>query len=56
VVRDRTGEVLDPDPDDDWTPHEDRCRDGWLREDADGRPSPCLLCRPHLARRRKASR
>lgn len=24
------------------------CRNGWRGEDDDGRPIPCLLCRPHL--------
>lgn len=28
--------------------HDPDCRDGWLGEDADGRPVPCLECRPHL--------
>lgn len=27
------------------------CVDGWLGFDDDGRPTPCLDCRPHLARR-----
>ncbi|WP_213572468.1 hypothetical protein [Rhodococcus sp. USK13] len=31
-------------------PHDPRCRSGWLGEDLDGRPVPCLQCRPHLAR------
>lgn len=29
--------------------HDSRCRSGWLGEDVDGRPVPCLTCRPHLA-------
>lgn len=28
------------------TPH--GCHRGWLGEDLDGRPIPCLRCRPHL--------
>jgi len=24
------------------------CADGWLGEDDQGRPRPCLACRPHL--------
>lgn len=28
------------------------CRDGWIGTDLEGRPQPCLRCRPHLARRR----
>lgn len=28
--------------------HTKRCRNGWLGEDPDGRPIPCLRCRPHL--------
>lgn len=29
--------------------HRARCVDGWLGEDPEGRPEPCLQCRPHLA-------
>lgn len=49
---DRTGELIEiddepyPPP---FRPHDFRCRDGWLGEDADGRLIPCLTCRPHLA-------
>lgn len=25
------------------------CRSGWLGEDEEGRPAPCLVCRPHAA-------
>lgn len=25
-----------------------KCVGGWLREDAEGRPVPCLRCKPHL--------
>jgi hypothetical protein len=28
--------------------HDQRCRRGWLGEDNDGRPVPCLQCRPWL--------
>lgn len=28
--------------------HDPRCRSGWLGQDLDGRPIPCLQCRPHL--------
>lgn len=38
------GEVVAP-----VKPHD--CDDGWLGEDDVGRIVPCLLCRPHLARR-----
>lgn len=31
--------------------HDDECRDGWRGQDEEGRPRPCLRCRPHLARR-----
>ena len=31
--------------------HRVECRDGWRGEDEDGRPRPCLTCRPWLARR-----
>lgn len=48
--RDRDGSLLDHHPleDDDWTPHEHRCHDGWLGETTDGRPIPCHTCRPWL--------
>ena len=26
------------------------CEDGWLGRDAQERPVPCLVCRPHLRR------
>lgn len=32
--------------------HVSKCLDGWLGEDDEGRPIPCLQCRPHLARTR----
>lgn len=32
--------------------HDPRCFDGWLGEDRQGRPVPCLDCRPHLRSRR----
>lgn len=28
-----------------------RCDGGWLGEDDQGRPIPCLTCRPHLERK-----
>lgn len=31
------------------TPHDARCRGGWLGEDEHDRPIPCPTCRPHLA-------
>lgn len=47
---DRTGERIDDSvvaseatPD-----HDPRCRKGFLGEELDGRPIPCLQCRPHL--------
>lgn len=30
--------------------HAERCRGGWLGEDAAGRPRICPVCRPHLLR------
>lgn len=30
--------------------HDAECRDGWRGEDEDGRPRPCRVCRPWLAR------
>lgn len=29
-------------------PIEHDCEDGWLGRDSEGRPIPCLTCRPHL--------
>lgn len=45
MSHDRTG---DPDPTDRGPWHDPRCRDGWLGENADGKPIPCYVCRPHL--------
>jgi hypothetical protein len=28
--------------------HDPDCREGWLGSDDEGRPRPCLTCRPHL--------
>lgn len=28
--------------------HPAACVGGWLGEDSEGRPVPCLTCRPHL--------
>lgn len=28
--------------------HRTVCAGGWLGEDAEGHPIPCLICRPHL--------
>ncbi|WP_280475471.1 hypothetical protein [Nocardia asiatica] len=28
--------------------HDRRCRRGFLGEDDEGRPIPCLVCKPHL--------
>lgn len=49
---DRYGDDIDDSPNiaDDW--HDPYCLDGWLGEDLDGHPIPCLDCRPHLRRRR----
>ena len=43
--REREAEAESP------VPHSVACRGGWLGEDAEGRPIPCLMCRPHLAAR-----
>ena len=40
-MRDRTGEEIEP----------HRCGNGWIGETSDGRPIPCLICKPHLGRR-----
>ena len=57
--RDRDGSELEDD-DTAVTPaelaHVLRCREGWLGEDWRGRPIPCPVCRPHLARRRRRAR
>ncbi|REE74384.1 hypothetical protein C8E05_3819 [Rhodococcus wratislaviensis] len=49
MKHDRTGERVDDAPAP-KVPHHPDCRSGWLGEDLDGRPVPCLQCRPHLAR------
>ena len=59
--RDRFGDPIDNEPHDDTlaaadTPHDPRCRDGWLGEDEAGRVIPCLTCRPHLHDHREALR
>lgn len=40
----------------DVLPVEHECADGWLGEDGDGRPRPCPVCRPHVARGRRRLR
>jgi hypothetical protein len=35
--------------------HDPECS-GWQGEDAEGRPVPCPVCRPHLARYRRRLR
>lgn len=40
---DRYGNAPDDQPD------EHDCDNGWLGEDANGHPRPCLHCRPNLA-------
>jgi hypothetical protein len=47
--RDRSGEVIEQVPAL-GSPHDPRCRDGWLPETADERPVPCLVCRPNIGR------
>ncbi|WP_166502406.1 hypothetical protein [Rhodococcus erythropolis] len=47
MKRDRTGELVDDSP---GPFHDPRCQSGWLGEDAEGHPRPCLKCRPHLAK------
>lgn len=52
MSHDRTGERIDDEPTVvilTAVAHDSRCRSGWLGEDLDGRPIPCLRCRPHLA-------
>lgn len=51
--RDRAGDPLDEqlDPEDDLTPPEHSCDDGWLDADAEVL-TPCPTCRPHLTTRR----
>ena len=36
--------------------HEHYCRDGWIGEDAHGRPQPCPKCHPGLEERLNRSR
>lgn len=47
MIRDRSGEQLDEQQPERWDGH--RCDRGWLDDDAQGRPRPCLKCRPWLA-------
>ena len=47
MKRDRTGEPIDEQPE---SFHDPRCQSGWLGEDPEGHPKPCLRCRPHLAK------
>lgn len=51
MIHDRTGEPREPD--DDSAPwHDPRCGGtGWIGEDAEGRPIPCLVCKDHLITR-----
>lgn len=46
---DRYGEPIEADEQPEL--HDPRCAGGWLGEDADSRPIPCLQCRPHLIRK-----
>lgn len=48
--RDRTGEEMED------APEAHVCRGGWLGEDADGNPIPCLKCKPHLEPSRRRYR
>ena len=43
-------ELREREDDDQPTLHDARCEAGWLGEDDQDRPIPCLACRPHLAR------
>lgn len=47
-----TPQLLTPNPDGTWTldDPDHRCARGWVGEDDDGRPIPCLTCKPHLTR------
>lgn len=45
---DRYGEPIEDDDPPPVRPH--RCRRGWIDRNAD-HPVPCLVCKPHLARR-----
>ena len=47
-----TPHLLDPNPDGTWTLDDPahRCARGWVGEDSEGRPVPCLTCKPHLRR------
>lgn len=50
MKRDRDGEVLE---EDELPLPRHNCRNGWKGEGDDGRPVPCLECRPHLVDRLK---
>jgi hypothetical protein len=55
VKRGRDGEVLEDEALPAPRPAH-HCVLGWVGEDAEGRPVPCLICRPHvLEQRRRAA-
>ena len=54
--RDRDGSPLEEHDDDHQAATAHVCVDGWRGFDDDGRPFPCLTCRPHLARRLSLAR
>lgn len=45
MTHDRTGETIEQPP---AQLHDPNCRGGWLGADAEGRPRPCRICKPHL--------
>lgn len=50
---DRWGDAIDDEPgvQPDVEPDVHHCEAGWLGEDDQDRPIPCLVCRPHLRER-----
>lgn len=54
VERDRTDLGLSPEVEAEAPGH--KCRRGWLGEDLEGRPVPCLVCRPWLGEAAAAAR
>lgn len=47
MKRDRTGELIEDDAAAAVRDrHADQCT-GWRGEDSEGRPIPCLICKPH---------
>lgn len=56
LIRDRDGELIEDTPTPAPPALVHSCEGGWLGVDEEGRPRPCLVCRPHLPKRWARSR